>query len=140
MSSTIISKICERYHRIYPYLDERAKRMWVANEAWSIGRGGINAVHQATGVNRKTIRLAIKQHDFHAKWNYTIKKIKMDTLFAHNPKDPAVVPAVRAGAAAMAIAPTAKLTLAADQISELDSFPNQASRALIIPSPSTMAK
>jgi hypothetical protein len=42
------------------FLDERAKRMWVANEARSIGRGGINAVHQAIGVNRKTIRLAIK--------------------------------------------------------------------------------
>ncbi|MDR1484765.1 MAG: ISAzo13 family transposase, partial [Planctomycetaceae bacterium] len=63
MSSTIISKICERYNSIYPYLDERARRMWVANEARSIGRGGISAVHQATGINRKTIRLAIKQLD-----------------------------------------------------------------------------
>ncbi|MDR1485311.1 MAG: hypothetical protein LBT09_10865 [Planctomycetaceae bacterium] len=63
MSSTIIPKICERYRSIYPYLDERAKRMWVANAAWSIGRGGINTVHQAADVNRKTIRLSIKQLD-----------------------------------------------------------------------------
>ncbi|MDR2756540.1 MAG: ISAzo13 family transposase, partial [Planctomycetaceae bacterium] len=63
MSEIIISKIRERYNSIFPYLDERAKRMWLANEARSLGRGGINAVHQATGVNRKTIRLAIKQLD-----------------------------------------------------------------------------
>jgi hypothetical protein len=33
--------------------------MWIADMARSLGRGGINAVHKATGIIRKTIRLAI---------------------------------------------------------------------------------
>ena len=63
MDNLILSTIGERYHSIYPFLDERSGSMWLATEAWSVGRGGISAVHQATGVNRKTIRFALHQLD-----------------------------------------------------------------------------
>lgn len=42
-------------------LDERAKRIWVATEALSLGRGGISAVAEATKVDFKTISNGIKQ-------------------------------------------------------------------------------
>ncbi|MDR2168550.1 MAG: ISAzo13 family transposase, partial [Planctomycetaceae bacterium] len=63
MTDEIISKIFECYNSIFPYLDERGRRMWIATEARSLGRGGINALHKITGVSRKTIRLGIKKLD-----------------------------------------------------------------------------
>src|SRR6266481_255553 len=44
-----------RFARLAPYLDERARRLFVANEALTAGWGGVTAVSQATGVARSTI-------------------------------------------------------------------------------------
>lgn len=44
-----------RFERLAPYLDERARRLFAANEALTAGWGGITAVSQATGVARSTI-------------------------------------------------------------------------------------
>ncbi|WP_431311671.1 ISAzo13-like element transposase-related protein, partial [Neomesorhizobium albiziae] len=44
-----------RFKRLAPYLDERARRLFAANEALTAGWGGITAVSQATGVARSTI-------------------------------------------------------------------------------------
>jgi len=44
-----------RFKRLVPYLDERARRLFAANEALTAGWGGITAVSQATGVARSTI-------------------------------------------------------------------------------------
>jgi Rhodopirellula transposase DDE domain len=41
---------------LLPRLNERDRRLALATEAKSWGRGGIRAVHQATGASRKTIR------------------------------------------------------------------------------------
>jgi Rhodopirellula transposase DDE domain len=41
---------------LLPRLNERDRRLALATEAKSWGRGGIEAVHQATGASRKTIR------------------------------------------------------------------------------------
>lgn len=42
-------------------LDERARRRWAATEARSLGRGGIVAVSQATGICDRTIRKGIRE-------------------------------------------------------------------------------
>jgi transposase len=42
-------------------LDERGRRRWAATEALSLGRGGIAAVAQATGLSDRTIRNGIGQ-------------------------------------------------------------------------------
>jgi hypothetical protein len=63
MEVSIITTIRERYQSIFPYLDERERRMWVAIEARTLGRGGISVLHQATKMSRKTIRLAIHELD-----------------------------------------------------------------------------
>jgi hypothetical protein len=44
-----------RFARVAPYLDERARRLFAANEALTAGWGGVTAVSQATGVARSTI-------------------------------------------------------------------------------------
>lgn len=54
-------KIQEKFKRINPYLNEQSRRLWCANEALSIGWGGIKAVSIATGVARNTIVSGIKE-------------------------------------------------------------------------------
>jgi hypothetical protein len=44
-----------RFQALSPLLNERARRMFVASEAHSVGRGGVTAVSNATGVARSTI-------------------------------------------------------------------------------------
>src|SRR6266498_5346414 len=42
-------------------LDERARRLWAAAEALSLGRGGVSLVAQATGMSRNTIRAGLRE-------------------------------------------------------------------------------
>jgi hypothetical protein len=44
-----------RFDMLAPILDERGRRLFAATEARAAGRGGILAVHQATGIARSTI-------------------------------------------------------------------------------------
>lgn len=56
-----IEEILNKYKRISDYLNERANRIWCANEAISIGWGGIELVSKSTGVSRTTISKGIKE-------------------------------------------------------------------------------
>src|SRR3954447_11157392 len=42
-------------------LDERGRRRWAATEALALGRGGIAAVAEATGLSDRTIRNGISE-------------------------------------------------------------------------------
>ena len=44
-----------RFDALSPFLDERERRLFAANEAQAAGRGGIAAVARATGIARSTI-------------------------------------------------------------------------------------
>lgn len=44
-----------------PYLNERSRRIWVANESRVIGRGGRTILHHATGVDYKTIQRGYRE-------------------------------------------------------------------------------
>ena len=57
----ILSGIKERYTTLRDQLDERARRLLVAAESQSAGRGGISAVSRATGVSRIVIREGIAE-------------------------------------------------------------------------------
>jgi len=46
----------EKYELMVPELDERGRRLWAANEALALGRGGIATVAQATGLAESTLR------------------------------------------------------------------------------------
>ena len=51
----------ERIERMLPMLDERQKRLYLANEAISYGRGGISLVSRYSGMSRTTITKAVSE-------------------------------------------------------------------------------
>jgi transposase len=55
-----------KYITLKPLLDERARRLWAAVEARSLGRGGIIRVAEATGLARATIRTGLRELDLSA--------------------------------------------------------------------------
>ena len=57
ISSTQEQTIKAKYEALKPELDERARRLWAATEARSLGHGGVAAVARATGFAESTIRL-----------------------------------------------------------------------------------
>jgi hypothetical protein len=50
-----------RFLRLKPFLDERGRRLFAANEALSLGRGGVSAVSSAIGIARSTINRGIAE-------------------------------------------------------------------------------
>jgi transposase len=54
-------EIKRRYERIASELNERTRRLFVANEAMAIGWGGISVVSRATGLARQVISAGIKE-------------------------------------------------------------------------------
>ncbi|OGW14420.1 MAG: transposase, partial [Nitrospirae bacterium GWA2_42_11] len=56
-----IQKVKTKYQQLSYCLNEKSKRLWAATEAKSIGRGGINIVHKATGIDFKTIGKGVKE-------------------------------------------------------------------------------
>jgi len=55
--------LTHKFAKIWPHLDERARRMMAANEAREIGFGGITIVSRACGLSRVTITKAIQELD-----------------------------------------------------------------------------
>jgi hypothetical protein len=53
--------IAEQIQRMIPLLDERQKRLYLANEAMSYGRGGISLVSRISGMSRTTITKAVDE-------------------------------------------------------------------------------
>src|SRR5437868_13605777 len=54
-------EIKQRYGRIAGALTERTRRLFAANEALSLGWGGISVVSRATGLSRKVISDGIQE-------------------------------------------------------------------------------
>ena len=57
----LAEKIKEDFDRISPFLDEKTTRLYVSNQALSIGRGGKVLVSKALGVSRVRINNGIKE-------------------------------------------------------------------------------
>lgn len=54
-------EIREKFNRIASHVDEKSKRLWCANEALTLGWGGVTILSKATGVSRTTITAGIKE-------------------------------------------------------------------------------
>jgi hypothetical protein len=50
-----LSELRRKLRSIWPHLDERTRRLTAANEAVSLGYGGVSLVHRACGLSRKAI-------------------------------------------------------------------------------------
>lgn len=55
------SSLAEKFAKIWPHLDERARRMMAANEALALGHGGVSKVSRACGLSRVTIAKAMHE-------------------------------------------------------------------------------
>jgi hypothetical protein len=53
--------IKEKYERIKPFLDEKSRRLYVANEAIAEGWGGVSRLFDATGMSREVISHGISE-------------------------------------------------------------------------------
>jgi DNA-binding phage protein len=56
-----VRELRRKVRAMLPILDERSRRLFVAAEARSLGRGGITAVARASGMSRVTIRQGIAE-------------------------------------------------------------------------------
>src|ERR1700688_1941312 len=54
-----IERVRSQFQRLEPFLDERGRRLYAANEAMALGRGGATAIAAATGIARSTINRGI---------------------------------------------------------------------------------
>lgn len=57
----MIATVQEKYDTLAPMLNEKLRRRWAACEALALGRGGISAVADASGLSRNTIRRGIEE-------------------------------------------------------------------------------
>ena len=53
--------VTAKMKKVLPFLNEAQKRLYLASEAEAIGRGGVSAVSEATGVSRMTITSGMKE-------------------------------------------------------------------------------
>ena len=60
---TTLAGLKRKLGAIWPHLDERSRRLTAANEAMSLGYGGVALVQQACGLSRKTIRKGMQELD-----------------------------------------------------------------------------
>src|SRR5437879_4070024 len=56
-----VGTIRAKFEALRPYLDERRRRLWAAAEAMALGHGGMTAVATATGLQRATIRVGVRE-------------------------------------------------------------------------------
>src|SRR5215467_10364412 len=52
-----------KYAQLLPTLNERARRLVVAADAKTLGRGGLGLCQQASGLNHKTIQRGLRELD-----------------------------------------------------------------------------
>ena len=60
-SMSALAGLKQKFNAVWPLLDERTRRVVAANEALSLGFGGISEVHRACGLSRKAIAKGISE-------------------------------------------------------------------------------
>lgn len=58
-----LSALQEKVARLWPHLDERARRLFAASEARALGHGGVSLVSRACGLSRVTITKGLRELD-----------------------------------------------------------------------------
>ena len=73
MSNRIL--LADKYNSIFPYLDEKQRRLVAAGDALVLGRGGISEVSKTSGMSRPTIYQGIKDLQQREKDDNRIRKV-----------------------------------------------------------------
>src|SRR3972149_3150097 len=58
---TVVRSLSEKVARLWPHLDERARRLFAASEARQLGHGGVSLVSRACGLSRVTITKGLEE-------------------------------------------------------------------------------
>jgi len=61
ITADIIAAIRKKWNAMEREMDERARRLWAASEAQALGRGGITAVSEATGMAFSTVHIGTQE-------------------------------------------------------------------------------
>src|SRR3989338_2402819 len=61
LSMSTLSELIQKFRYVWPLLDERTRRIMAANEAVSLGFGGISVVHRACGLSRRAIAKGVRE-------------------------------------------------------------------------------
>ena len=61
MEMSTAAELKQKFRSVWSLLDERTRRIMAANEAVSLGFGGISVVHRACGLSRKAIAKGIRE-------------------------------------------------------------------------------
>jgi len=61
VDSARVEEIRLRYEALSPVMDERRTRLWAAAEARALGRGGVAAVTEATGIRSKRVWIGTRE-------------------------------------------------------------------------------
>src|ERR1700680_2829648 len=56
-----LPELIRKFRAVWPLLDERTRRIMAANEAVSLGFGGVSVVHRACGLSRKAMAKGIRE-------------------------------------------------------------------------------
>jgi hypothetical protein len=58
---SVLAELKRKFEAIWPHLDERTRRLTAANEAISLGYGGVSLVSRASGLSRVAIHKGIRE-------------------------------------------------------------------------------
>jgi hypothetical protein len=56
-----LTNLTAKFHKVWPLLDERTRRLMAASEAIAVGYGGVSLVSRACGLSRKAIANGIRE-------------------------------------------------------------------------------
>src|SRR3989337_258587 len=61
LSMSTVAELRQKFRSVWSLLDERTRRIMAANEAESLGFGGISVVHRVCGLPRRAIAKGIRE-------------------------------------------------------------------------------
>ena len=62
-----LAELTDKFHSVWPLLDERTRRIMAASEAMALGYGGVSLVGRACGLSRKAIAKGISEIEARSK-------------------------------------------------------------------------
>jgi len=78
VSQEAVDVVRAKYELVLPYLNERSRRIWVATEAKTLGRGGKQIVSTATGTAFSTIKKGIVELDSDIKSRTELTRVRKE--------------------------------------------------------------
>ena len=76
IAETVVETLRQKYQLLKPELDERGRRLWAASESLALGRGGLKAIVEATGLGDNTIRRGCRELQATREAAATVRRIR----------------------------------------------------------------